>query len=174
VTSGQAEFPREVQMIVRKATLLLTLAACDAGPATPPPAAPVAARTGGPVGEPPPLAEEPETPPDRSTPQNLLRSVLDARKDARQSLGFLARAELPTAGKARLDKADEARAWRHFGMKSVGAFWARVEGAVAAGRFRVEVVDATAAAVFEVGGAAGTLTLSFEKVDGQWYLDLGK
>lgn len=160
-------------MTVRNATLLLMLAACGADPATPPPAAPLAAAAGKPLGDPPPLVDEPERLPDRSSPVALLREVLAARNDARQSLGFLARSELPTAGKARLDKSDEARAWRHFGMKSVGAFWAQVEGALAAGKVRVAIGDGTATATFDVGGSLGFLTLSFERVDGQWYLNLG-
>lgn len=161
-------------MVVRNALLVVLIAACDAGPGTPPPAAPLATTAGEPLGDPPPLVDEPETLPDRSSPAALLRSVLAARADARGALGFLARAELPTAGKTRLDKLDEARAWRHFGMKSVGPFWAQIEAAVTAGRFRVEVADDRATAVMDVGGSMGTRTLSFARVNGQWFLSLGQ
>jgi len=161
-------------MIIRTAWLLLLVSACDAGSqASAPPAASPQVLAAAPLGDPPPPAAEPDTLPDRSSPEALLRSVLAARKDSRVTLAFLARAERPTAGKAQLDKLDEARAHRHFRMRSVQAMWARIEEAVSGGKFRVETHDARATATFEVGGALGTSTLSFEKVDGHWYLGLG-
>jgi hypothetical protein len=161
-------------MTIRMMLLLVLAAACEGAPQPPAPAAlSPAAVSAAPLGDPPPPAAEPDTQPDRSSPEALLRSVLSARNAADKTLAFLARAELLTAGKARLDKLDEARAHRHFRMPAVGPLWSRIEAAVAAGRYRIETHDALATATFEVGGAAGTLTLSFEKVAGQWYLGLG-
>ena len=161
-------------MTLRTASALFLLAACDAGSqAAAPPAAAPQALAGAPLGDPPPLVAEPDTQPDRSSPEALLRSVIAARTDDRVPLAFLARAELPTAGKARLDKIDEARAHRHFRMPAVGAMWARIEEAVAAGKVRIEAAGARGTATFDVGGALGTSSLSFERVDGRWYLALG-
>lgn len=155
-------------MIIRTIPLSLLLLACDAG-TQPPPAAPQAA-VAAPLGEPPAPVAEPDAQPDRGSPEALLKSVLSGRKD--RALSFLARAELASAGKA-LTILDEARAHRHFRMKSIQAFWAKIDDAVAGGRFRIDTREATATATFEVGGAAGVMTLSFVKVEGQWYLDLG-
>lgn len=162
-------------MTIRTAIALLLVSACDAGSqaSAPPAASPQALTTGAPLGDPPPLVAEPDTLPDRSSPDALLRTVLAARKDPLVTLAFLARAERPTAGKERLDKLDEARAHRHFRMRAVGAMWAQIEEAVSSGKFRIEAHDEHATATFDVGGALGTSTLSFERVDGQWYLGLG-
>lgn len=164
-------------MIIRTTMAVLLLAACDAGSqASSPPAASASAPVlgaGAPLGDPPPPAAEPDTLPDRSSPDALLRALVAARKDERLSLAFLARAERPTAGKAQLDKLDEARAHRHFRMPSVQAMWAQIEEAVAGGKFRIEERDDRATATLYVGGSLGTSTLSFEKVEGHWYLSLG-
>jgi len=157
-------------MIIRTVPLSLVLLACDAGPQKPAPVAPRTALHVAALGEPPAPVAEPDVLPDRSTPEALLRSVLHGRSD--RPLAFLARAELATAGKP-LDKLDEARAHRHFRMKSIQPFWAKIEAAVAGGRFRFAVREASATATFEVGGAAGVATLAFDKVDGQWYFRLG-
>ena len=158
-------------MIIRTIPIILMLPACDAGPQSPAPAAPAALVSGAPMGEPPAPIAEPDTLPDHASPEALLQSVLAGRRE--RPLAFLARAELPTAGKPRLDSLDEARAHRHFRMNSVQPFWARIEAAVAGGRFRIDVQQAIATARFDVGGAAGVMTLSLQKLDGRWYLDLG-
>jgi hypothetical protein len=154
--------------------LLATLASCDAGSQTaaPGPAAPQT-QAGAPLGDPPPAVAEPDTLPDRGSPEALLRSVIAARTDERVPLAYLARAERPTAGKTQLDKLDEARAHRHFRMRAMDATWSQVAGALAAGAMRVTLDGDRATAAFDTGGALGTSTLSFERVDGQWYLVLG-
>ena len=161
--------------MIRTTIALLLFSACDAGSqaSSPPAAAPPALAAGAPLGDPPPVAAEPSTLPDRSSPDALLRVVIAARKDEGVSLAFLARAERPTAGKAQLDKLDEARAHRHFRMPSVRAMWGQIEEAVRTGKFRIEEHDGRATATFDVGGSLGTSTLSFERVDGHWYLGLG-
>lgn len=139
-------------------------------PAPIPPAAP--APSGNALGDPPALVAESAEAPDLSSPEKALRSILAGR--ARQDLPFLARCESVTAGKERLDSLDEARAWRTYCMKSVGAFWSKIEEALEGGNARFTEDGDSARGVFEVGGSLGETELRFVRIGGRWYVEMGE
>jgi hypothetical protein len=123
------------------------------------------------LGEPPAVVDESTLTPDRTSPEALLRGLLAARR--RGDLAFLARCDLSTAGKGKLDTLDVARAWRQFGWRSVEPFWSKVETALNGGLFRTDLNGARATLVFDVGGALGEIELLFEGNIGGWHLDTG-
>lgn len=138
------------------------------GPPSTPPTSPGTAPTGKALGDPPPLVAEPAEMPDRASPERVLRSMLAGR--AAQDLPFLARCEAVTAEKAQLDSLDEARAWRHYCMKSIQPLWDKIEAALEDGAVEFTVDGDRATGKFDVGGAIGRIDLQFIKVAGDWYL----
>ena len=140
--------------------------------ASPPADSPQGPVSGSPLGEPPPLVAEPEEQPLRSSPEGLLRSILAGR--SRVDLPYLARCESATARKVSLDKMDEARAWRHFGMRSIQPFWSKIENALDAGAARFTEEGEAATGTFDVGGSLGRIEIGFVKIDGEWFLDWGE
>ena len=102
----------------------------------------------------------------------VIRSLLEAR--GRRDLARLARCESVTAGKERLDADDEARAWRHFGMKSIQPFWTKIEQALERGDARFTEDGDRAKGTFDVGGSLGEIEIEFVEYNGDWYLDSGE
>lgn len=118
------------------------------------------------------MVEESTEVPRRATPEEVLRSILSGRE--RVDLAFLARCESVTAEKVRIDKMDEARAWRNYCMRSVRPLWSKIEAALEADRARFAIRGERATATLDVGGAVGEMDLHFVRIAGEWYLQNGE
>lgn len=160
---------RGLQLLIAIVPGLVVAAGCGGGgPAGSPAPTGPAFEAGSPLGEAPALVGEPAERPDLSSPEMVIRSILAGR--AREDLSFLARCDAETAGKQRLDRMDEHRAWRYYCMEAMKPFWNKIEGSLQSGGARFTVDGDRATGAFEVGGALGVLELPFVRVAGEWYL----
>lgn len=174
--------------------LLVPLAMAQDSPANPddPPAEPVPQEpnTGAEpnevtdfLGDPPAPLAEPEVAPKQDSPEELLRSILDAR-DAKDHAA-LARCSSTSAGRADLTEVDASRAERDFLHEHVAKVWDRLRDAIATGDLTIDTetfqnpegdppIEARATARVPVPeGSAGEYQFVLVRIGGQWFLLVG-
>ena len=127
--------------------------------------------SGQPLGEASPLVAESAVAPDRSTPEMLLRSIIDGV--GREDLSFLCRTVDKFAGAARLTKVDQAWAWRTFLMRAPRASWTNLGQLLDDGGVQISDDDGILAlASFEAGPSVGMAEIRIVKISGEWYLEV--
>ncbi|MCZ6688280.1 MAG: hypothetical protein O7H41_01620 [Planctomycetota bacterium] len=124
-----------------------------------------------PLGEASPLVAESDVTPDRSTPEMLLRSIIDGV--GREDLSFLCRTVDKFASTPRLTKVDQAWAWRTFLMRAPRASWTNLGQLLDDGGVQISDDDGQLAlASFEAGPSVGMAEIRILKISGEWYLEV--
>lgn len=114
--------------------------------------------------------DESPRPIDRTTPDALLGSTIDAL--AAGDVAALARLSLPRAERPALDEDDAQDAQRRFLAPAVQPYWERVAVAARLGDVSIRAGHAADEALLEVhvGGAAGAYLIRLRKRGDGWYL----
>ncbi len=124
-----------------------------------------------PLGEASPVVEESDVPPDRSSPEKLLRSIIDGV--GREDLSFLCRTVDKFVGAPKLTKVDQAWAWRNFLMRAPRASWTNFGPLLDDGSVQISEFDGKLAlASFEAGPSVGMAEIRILKISGEWYLEV--
>ena len=124
-----------------------------------------------PLGEASPVVAEPVVSPDRSTPEKLLRSIIDGV--GREDLSFLCRTVDKFVGAPQLTKIDQAWAWRTFLMRAPRASWTNFGPLLDDGSVQISEFDGKLAlASFEAGPSVGMAEIRIVKLSGEWYLEV--
>ena len=120
------------------------------------------------LGAPPQVVEEaPRASLNQSSPLALLSSMLTAARAG--DFNAIARAQDLNAGKQEITISDVQRAERDWGHRAQQPLREKVEKAMQQGQVVAEQQGESATLRVQVGGALGSVQLTFVQIEGQWY-----